>query len=372
MTIPKLVLSSPADILAAVPYLVGFHPADSLVVTGFADREVRLTTRWDLPVASGDLDRRVPLLRREAVTAAFVVGYGPGATVTPAVDTVTRLLRAGGIRVTESLRAEGGRYWSYSCGSATCCPAEGTPYDTGRSRVTAEAVMHGLVALPDRGSLRRSVQWRGGAAMRRATLRVMTDLRALPEPGGPAADERAARFVAEGLARVRRALGLYDSGGRLDDDGAARLGLDLAVVRVRDEAWALVDDRDAHIALWRDLTRRLEPGHVAPAASLLAAAAWHRGECALMGMALERALAADPGYSMALLLRQALTHMMSPAMLRDRMPTPEELDDEMGSPRAVWLAPLRAVLAQDMPEPEPDHAHEPEPVPGGRQTGSPS
>ncbi|GIH62106.1 DUF4192 domain-containing protein [Microbispora siamensis] len=365
MTIPKLVLSSPADILAAVPYLVGFHPADSLVVTGVAGPEVRLTTRWDLPVASGDLDRLVTLLRRESVTAAFVVGYGPGALVTPAVDTVTRLLHAGGIRVAESLRAEGGRYWSYSCGSATCCPPEGTPYDTERSHVAAEAVMHGLVALPDRGSLRRSVQPCGGAAMRQVTLRVMADLRAVPEPGGSVADETAARFVAEGLARVRRAIGLYDSGGRLDDEGAARLGLDLAVVRVRDEAWALIDDRDAHIALWRDLTRRLEPGHVAPAASLLAAAAWHRGECALAGMALERALAADPGYSMALLLRQALVHMMSPAMLRDRMPTPEELDEEMGRPRAIWLAPLRALLARDLPAPVSATA------PGRGQTASP-
>ncbi|KAB8183087.1 DUF4192 domain-containing protein [Microbispora catharanthi] len=365
MTIPKLVLSSPADILAAVPYLVGFHPTDSLVVAGVAGPEVRLTTRWDLPVASGDLDRLVALLHREAVTAVFVVGYGPGALVTPAVDTVTRLLHAGGIRVAESLRAEGGRYWSYSCGSASCCPAEGTPYDTERSHVAAEAVMHGLVALPDRGSLRRSVQRCGGAAMRQATSRVLADLRAMPESGEPVADELAARFVAEGLARVRRAIGLYDSGGRLDDEGAARLGLDLAVVRVRDEAWALIDDRDAHVALWRDLTRRLETGHVAPAASLLAAAAWHRGECALAGMALERALAADPGYSMAHLLRQALTHMMSPAMLRDRMPTPEELDDEMGPPRAIWLAPLRALLARDLPGPASASS------PGGRQTGSP-
>ncbi|GGO04142.1 hypothetical protein GCM10010116_08180 [Microbispora rosea subsp. aerata] len=351
MTIPKLVLSSPADVLAAVPYLVGFHPADSLVVIGLAGPEVRLTTRWDLPAAPGDLDRLVPLLCRESVTAVFVVGYGSGGLVTPAVDTVTRLLRARGIRVAESLRAEGGRYWSYACGSATCCPAEGTPYDTERSPIAAQAVMHGLVALPDRDSLRRSVGRRGGAAMREATLRVMADLRAVWGPGGPAADEPAARFVAEGLARVRGAIGVYDAGGRLDDDAAARLGLDLAVIRVRDEAWALIDDRDAHIALWRDLTRRLEPGHVAPAASLLAAAAWHRGECALAGIALERALAADPGYSMALLLREALAHMLSPALLRDRMPTPEELDDEMGPPRAAWLAPLHALLAQDPADP---------------------
>lgn len=372
MTIPKLVLSSPADILAAVPYLVGFHPADSLVVAGVAGPDVRLTTRWDLPVASEDLDRLVALLCREAVTAAFVVGYGPGALVTPAVDAVTRLLHAGGIRVAESLRAEGGRYWSYSCGSASCCPAEGTPYDTERSQVAAEAVLHGLVALPDRGSLRRSVQRCGGAAMRRVTARVMAELRALPEPGGPGADEAAARFVAEGLARVRGAVGLYGSGHRLDDEQAARLGLDLAVVRVRDEAWALIDGRDAHIALWRDLTRRLEPGHVAPAASLLAAAAWHRGECALAGMALERALTADPGYSMALLLRQALVHMMSPAMLRDRMPTPEELDEEMGPPRAIWLAPLRALLARDSPGPAAAPAPASAPAPGGRQTASSS
>lgn len=348
MTIPKLELFSPADVLAAMPYLVGFHPADSLVVAGLAGSHVRLTLRWDLPLGSADLGRMVPLLRREAVTRVFVVGYGPGALVTPAVDAATRLLRAEGIRVTDSLRAEGGRYWSYACDSATCCPAEGTPYDTERSPIAAQAVVHGMVALPDRGSLLRSVEWCGGAAMREAALRVMAELEALPEPGEPRADEVAARFVTEGLARVRAAIGLYDTGGRLDDDGAARLGLDLAVIRVRDEAWALIDDRDAHIALWRDLTRRLEPDHVAPAASLLAAAAWHRGECTLAGMALERALAADPGYSMAHLLRQALVHMMSPALLRDRMPTPEELDDEMGPPRAIWLAPLRALLARGL------------------------
>ncbi|MEW9529889.1 DUF4192 domain-containing protein [Microbispora sp. NPDC049125] len=347
MTTPKLVLSSPADMLAAVPYLVGFHPADSLVVTGFAGPELRLSSRWDLPAGAGDLDRLVPLLRREGVTATFVVGYGPGPLVTPAVDQAVGLLRESGIAVTEALRAEGGRYWSYSCTSGSCCPAEGTPYDPSTSHVAAEAVMHGLVALRDRRSLRLSVEPCGGAATREAAGRVAGALRARLAAASVSADGGAGAFVAEGLARVRTAIALYDSGGRLDDDGAARLGLDLAVVRIRDEAWTLIDDGDAHVMLWRDLTRRLEPRHAAPAASLLAAAAWHRGECALAGMALERALAADPGYSMALLLQQALAHLMSPAMLSDRMPTPEELDDEMGPPQASWLAPLHALLGDE-------------------------
>ncbi|MCT9931064.1 DUF4192 domain-containing protein [Planotetraspora sp. A-T 1434] len=382
---PTLTLSTPADILAAVPYLLGFHPADSLVVTGFAGSSLRLTTRWDLPPEPDDFDRLVSVLRREGVTMTILAGYGPGHLVTPVVDEATRRLSEAGIGVAESLRADDGRYWSYACHSADCCPAEGTSYDPVASPVAAEAVVHGLVALPDRHSLRRSVEPYGGAAMWQATQRVAAELRArlamtetapnsangaAPDgrgavtgavPGavtaaaagtrvgavtGDFAAEFAAEFVAEGLARVRAAIGLYASGDRLGDEAVARLGFDLSVIRIRDEAWALLDDGAAHMALWRDVTRRMEPAHVAPAASLLAAAAWRAGECALAGMALERALEADPAYSMANLLRQALLHLLSPAVLRDRMPTPEQLDEEMGPPQAGWLAPLLTLLRE--------------------------
>ncbi|MFD0730268.1 DUF4192 domain-containing protein [Planotetraspora mira] len=340
-TTPKLVLSSPADILAAVPYLVGFHPADSLVVIGFAGAALQLSTRWDLPPEPGDLDRLAPLFVREGVTMAVLVGYGPEPVVDSAVLEAGRLLEEAGVRVTEALRAEDGRYWSYACPTIVCCPDEGLPYDPVSSPVAAEAVVHGLVALPDRGSLRRTVEPSAGGAMREASRRVAADLRArLARPPGQVSDAVAAEFVAGGLARVRAAIDLYGSGGRLDDRAAARLGFDLAIIRVRDEAWALLDDRDAHLALWKDLTRRLDPLHVAPAASLLAAAAWRSGDCALAGMAVERALEADGAYSMAHLLREALVHMLSPGSLLDRMPTPEDLDAEMGPPRGCWLGPL--------------------------------
>jgi len=105
-----MVLSSPADLLCAVPYLVGFHPADSLVVTGFTGRppdgRLRLTTRWDLPLVPGALDLLVPLLTREGVTQVMAAGFGSGALVTPAMDEAIRLLRAADITVAEALRAE--------------------------------------------------------------------------------------------------------------------------------------------------------------------------------------------------------------------------------------------------------------------------
>ncbi|MEV0967674.1 DUF4192 domain-containing protein [Microtetraspora glauca] len=350
-SISTLVLSSPADILAAVPYLIGFHPQDSLVVAAFAGSALRVTTRWDLPIGPGALDPLAALLRRERMTMAVLAGYGPAALVTPAVDQTLRLLREGDVHVAEALRAEGGRYWSYVCARADCCPPEGTPYDPVSGRVAAEAVVHGLVALPDRRTLVRSVEPYGGlrrVAMSQATRRVAADVRALLTRA-ERPDETAAAFVADGLARVRSAIGRYDSGGRLDDEEAARLGLDLAVIRVRDEAWALIDDREAHLALWRDLTRRLDPRFVAPVASLLAASAWRDGDCALAGLALERALAADPAYSMANLLCQALRHLLPPDALRERMPAPEELDAQMGRPRMSWLVPLIALLGEERP-----------------------
>ncbi|MBB6472476.1 DUF4192 domain-containing protein [Sphaerisporangium rubeum] len=410
MTPSPILLTSPEDILGAVPYLLGFHPADSLVVIAFSGRgsrgELRVTTRWDLPSEPGSFDRLVPLFRRERVTHVIVAGFGSGALVTPAVEEVLRLLREAGIDVIEALRADDSRYWSYVCQKAECCPPDGTPYDPVTGPVAARATVNGMVALPGRDHLRYAVSPVEGpprTAMREATtwatdhlrtrLAPLTGTTTAPPPHPESTDADAAGggvagggmagggingadmvqaavaggdsaraagsgggvrdvgeairvFVGDGLARVRAAIATYAAGDRLSDREAAMLGMDLAVLRVRDEAWTSMGDdtEDAHIALWGDLTRRLEPRFVPPAASLLAAAAWRRGDCALAAVAVERALAEDPAYSMALLVAQGLRQLVSPAILRDRMPTPQDLDDSMGPPRVEWLQPLLTLL----------------------------
>lgn len=351
---PRLLLGSTEDVLGAVPYLVGFHPANSLIMIGLKGRPSRgrlhLTIRWDLPLAAPGLGRIVPLLRKEGINQVIVVGYGPGRLVTPAVDVAVALLRHDGVTVVDALRVEEGRYWSYLCSQADCCPAEGTPYGREADVIAAEATVHGLVALPDRETLERSLDPVGGSArlaMRRTTARVTEDLRGRLARCEDV-ERLAAEFVADGMARVRAAIGAYASGGRLDDEQAARLGLDLAVTRIRDEAWALVTDdaHDVHRRLWQDLTRRLEPRFVPPAASLLGVVAWSDGDSALAGIALTRARDVDPGYSMANLLMHALHHLLPPHVLKERMPSSEELDEEMGSPQAAWLLPMIALLEE--------------------------
>lgn len=53
MTAAPLSLTGPANLIAAVPYLLGFEPADSLVLVGLQNGRVIVSARIDLD----DLDR---------------------------------------------------------------------------------------------------------------------------------------------------------------------------------------------------------------------------------------------------------------------------------------------------------------------------
>ena len=137
----------------------------------------------------------------------------------------------------------------------------------------------------------------------------------------------AARLTgALGQVAVRDAIRRYRDGAQVGTEHAAWLTVALRQLRVRDDAWARMEPghRIAHLQLWTDLTRLARPGYVAAPAALLAFVAWQSGDGALANVALDRALADNPRYSMALLLREALDSGAPPAMARLPM-TPEEV-----------------------------------------------
>jgi hypothetical protein len=134
-------------------------------------------------------------------------------------------------------------------------------------------------------------------------------------------------IAAEGLNAVGSMIRTYRSGGRFATDyQVAWITVALRDLRVRDDAWARMDPEhaDAHQRLWTDMTRRAQPGYVAAPASLLAFVAWQSGDGALANVALDRALADEPRYSMAQLLRQVITAGTPPSLARLPM-TPEEV-----------------------------------------------
>jgi hypothetical protein len=97
---------------------------------------------------------------------------------------------------------------------------------------------------------------------------------------------------------------------------------------VRDDAWARMvpEHGEAHLKLWADIVRRASGTWLPAPASLLAFTAWQSGDGTLANVALDRALAIDPDYSMARLLRDILAAGVPPAQARLPM-TPEEVEE---------------------------------------------
>ncbi|MFG1949600.1 DUF4192 domain-containing protein [Micromonospora sp. NPDC048830] len=319
---PRLAVRSPADLIAAVPYLLGFHPADSVVVVALRGPRIVFAARADLPGPGADpLDPASHLagvIARQGAESATVLGYGEAARVTPAVDAVRGSLTAAGLAVLDALRVTDGRYWSYLCAEPACCPAEGTPYDAGASEVSAAAVFAGQVALPDRAALTAQVAPLGGpaaSAMRAAVARAERRRDALLA-GAPTTDLIGGRTLRRaGVNAVRAALRRHRRGERLPDDEVAWLTVLLTHLPIRDHAWERTDGRDGDIDLWTDVLRRAAPELIAAPGCLLAFAAWRAGQGALAAVALERVLAAHPGYSLALLLDELLRAGVPPSRL---------------------------------------------------------
>ncbi|MFG1879301.1 DUF4192 domain-containing protein [Sphaerisporangium sp. NPDC049003] len=318
-------LSSPTDVVAVVPYMLGFHPALSMVVLMLQpnSKTVLGAIRFDLP------EQGVPsmaqqlacMLTRNDVTHVMLSGYGPGSRVTPVMDIVRQTLPGHGIEVLEALRVEDGRCWSYVCTDPACCPPEGLPVDT-TSRVAANAVVAGLVALPDRATVEAALAPVGGArraAMRKATLEAHDRARALLA----STTSTGAFWYAEGLSRVREALKQVDQDGELSDEQVAWLGILLTIIPVRDGAQIFPDYSDeTQLRLWSEITRRVEQAYVPAPACLVAVTALTTGDGVLARIAAERALSADPEYRFALLLLQALSIGLPPSIVTE-FRTPE-------------------------------------------------
>lgn len=301
-------LTSPHDLLAAIPFLIGYHPENSLVLVALKDDTVGMAMRVDMPtdIAPESYDLLASHFQREAADAALIVAYVDLQTDPEPVliNTSAALLRAG-ISIKESLIVSDGRYRSMLCHDSECCPPLGSPIpDIDSSRIAAEHVIAGhpmpyanvsglvqsIAALPS--AMEESWQCEVQAFWVESDSENLLDLQR------------------DGATAVIDLAGEYTQGrGAEDRELAARVIGRISDIQVRDFALGSHNDEtaDAYWQMWRDLLLIAPRGFVAPIASIFAALAYERGEGALAHKALDRALADDERYSLALLLRRVFT-----------------------------------------------------------------
>jgi hypothetical protein len=329
----RIRVGSPGDILAVVPLLLGFHPSGSIVVLGITGRgrQVSLAFRYDLPdppdarLSAEIAAHAVTVLARQHIAAAIVIGYGPGALVTPVADRIGQRLRAARIETLDVLRVQDARYWSYLCRDPRCCPADGVPFDpAGHPAALALAATEPAPAASreELAATLAPVTGPAAQAMRTKTRKAqLAAVRRISRDGRAGLHEAGRRAVKAALARYRA-----DPQVVLSDWQCAWLSVVLAELAVRDDAWARMDPEHvaAHQRLWTHVVRRAQPGYVAAPAALLAFIAWQGGQGTLANIAIDRALADMPGYSMAVLIGEAVSTGAPPSVARLPM-TPEEV-----------------------------------------------
>ena len=308
----SLRLRTPADVVDAVPYLLGFRPRDSLVVLALerADGHERVgvvarVDRQPAETAEG-LDHLFAAVCRDGAGQAIAVFYG----TRPAHDEV-RLLRwaahRAACRIVDVLAVDERSWRSVLCRDARCCPPEGHPLRSEPGVVAAAATYAGMVARADRAAVEAILA--PAPEAERASLRT----------GLAQAGSTLDRSVAAGLAgRAERSAirALFAASRRLGVLTAAetcRFGVALRRAAVRDACWLAVDERRIDgDGLWRELARRLPDPYTAAPLFLFGWLQWRSGNGTLASMAAQRALEADPEYSAAALLHTAVQHGLNP------------------------------------------------------------
>ncbi len=224
-----ITLRGPGDVVAILPYQLGYHPHDSVVVISLRGKRVGLVARADLPPEPfvGEVVASLigPLVR-DGATSVIVVGYEEAPdTSQPLLVALVEQLEQSRIDVVDVAVVRDGRRYSPIC-SEPCCPTDG-------------------VALPDPADVPGVAEY---VALGRSPLRSRADVEGLvaPEPWRCLGVARAVASRARMPRRRRRSVAAWSA--LLDRGEKGRRPLDRAVVADLAVGLADIPWRDGLIA----------------------------------------------------------------------------------------------------------------------------
>lgn len=342
--VPVLALAGPGELIDSIPYLLGFHPRDSLVLVGLGSspggrERVGVSARLDLAdlvVDPGIVGRCAAALARSGAHSAVVLIYDGEAAAgmadaaaargvgewAPAampwravVDEVGDALGEARLEVRDALLVGDGNWWSYLCLDPSCCPPEGSRRSGPGSRAAAAAAYAGLSAVSGREQLEALLTPAPDDALER--MASLVEVAEGAEFQAVLADRQAShrRSVIRAIFAAARLHSLDEPSAehRLTVDQIARFGVALGDIEVRDACWlAMEGGRIPPTGLWRHLAQSLPQPYDAQPLFLLGWQEWRAGNGPLAGIAAARALRSDPQCTAAGLLLDALAHGLDP------------------------------------------------------------
>ncbi|SDK42864.1 protein of unknown function [Lentzea albidocapillata subsp. violacea] len=318
-TLPKPIrVRDAGDLYAAIPHLMGFHPADSLVVLVLKDHLVSMTMRVDLPrprhrgLLAAQLEG--PLQEHGASEVILVVVCPPSEHMPeelPHEPLVTALRhRLGGVDI-EVVEA----VWLPSCqkDAQWLCyldiDCHGTLPDPQLSAVAAASAHEGNVTFESRAAMAAILTLDPPEALERRSM-LLDELMTSSSDADPCTE----------LRRVSDAIDAVEHRkGSLPDKEIAALAKALAVPEVRDASMGFAAQPRSRLAerLWLELTRACPAPERAEPACLLAFYAYQRGDGGIASIALDVAEEACPGHALSKLVRAVVSAAFPPSEIRE-------------------------------------------------------
>ena len=325
-------LDGPGELLETLPYLLGFHPHDSVVLVGLDQTRLVVTTRIDLDSAADRsvVDDSVRILLRARASMAIVVVYAAPTDVPvrsaprgqplphESVATAVKIaLRAAGLSWLDTLFVQDGYWWSYPGREAACsCCVEGTRLPGDHATGPAAAVFAGMQAYPSRDALEAVLDpdpaldhgWQL-SLIEAAELQLV---QATPSGGR----DRELRSVKRALFAAAREAdrSLFPQPANVASSATlARFAVGLREISIRDALWLAIDQQrlDGR-GFWLQLLQRLPAPYDSAPLFLFGWASWRDGNGTLASIAAQRALISRPGYTAAELLLSAVQNGLDP------------------------------------------------------------
>lgn len=334
-------LSTPGDIAAVVPYLLGFHPEHSLVLLGLRQRIIACGLRIDLPAAPADDTFRQQLTTATArltghdITTCVLVAYGAADQVRDAMADAVAILELNGVDIAGMLRVEATTVWPLTLTGHPI--GDGTTFDPTTTEAVFAATVAGRAALPDRDTLIAQLAPSTGAerdsviAATAEARRFVDDITRIPPLlddvvviGGDHGDDdgeditgaiRAVALLHVGNDLLRDMIRCYRDGRTASDREVALLSVLLNEPAMLDDAVRHLQPDPSQTAMWIDIVRRADAALVTAPANVLALAALVAGDGVLAGCAVTRAINTDPGNRLARLIAELVQLGVEPDMI---------------------------------------------------------